>query len=163
MELVFKEAPPNFSVPFSGHPKTSAALSSYVCSWHWSHQYLRAFCSVAHLWTVCSLVLSHAKLSRAGWDNVWESFSWCLLWVQNSSLTMCTDCVLALCHCSLILTSEVCSCHRWVPRTPGPLCDLGFMPSQISKLQYSSMALRLLVEIITLFIIFTIWLQPSHG
>lgn len=38
----------------------------------------------------------------------------------------------------------------------GPLCHPGSVPSQISKLQYSSMARRSLVEIITLFIIFHI-------
>lgn len=38
---------------------------------------------------------------------------------------------------------------------PGPVCDPGFMPSQVNKLQYSSMALRSLVEVITLFVIFT--------
>lgn len=107
MELEFKEAPPNFSVPYSGHPKTFPVLSSYEHSWHWSLRGLWANCSVAHLWTVCSLVPSDAKPSRAGWDNVWED----LLRVQNSSLVVCTDHVLAPRHYSLILTSEGCSCH----------------------------------------------------
>lgn len=34
MELEFKEAPVKFSVLFSGHPETSATLSSYMPSWH---------------------------------------------------------------------------------------------------------------------------------
>lgn len=49
MELEFKEAPPNFSAPFSGHPKSFSILSSYVQSCHRSHEDLRANCSVAHL------------------------------------------------------------------------------------------------------------------
>lgn len=65
------------------------------------------------------------------------------------------------------VASQHCGCSPGVAvlgtAGPGLLCDPDFMSSQISKLQYSSMALRSLVEIITLFIIFTLWLQPSHG
>lgn len=124
MELEFKKAPPNFSVPFSGHPKAFAAPTSSMCC-HWSHQDLRAICSVAHLWTICSVVPSDGKLSRAGWDNVWVSFSGCLLWVKNSSLTMSTGCVLAApllfgSYITSVVLSQVCS--QYWGCSPGDAC-----------------------------------------
>lgn len=72
MELEFEELSPHFSVPFSGHPKLFATLSSYVS------EAIR-ICEPIALLLISeqgSVMPSDAKLSRAGWDNVWESFPW---------------------------------------------------------------------------------------